>query len=161
MSHHRRMFRKSEAKLLTEEIADFRDALEFNERETRMEIVETGGMELFLFDGKPLLFKSENRLVPTLFFERFVASAPRITVDMGAIPHVCNGADVMAPGVRAITGGFSNGEFVVVQDEKYRKPIAVGKALFDSEVMSKTTRGAVIKTVHYVGDEMYNLSKTF
>ena len=161
MSHHRRMLRKSEAKLLTEEIAYFRDALEFDERETKMEVVEVSGMELFLFDGKPLLFKSEKQLVPTLFFERFVSSAPQITVDMGAIPYVCNGADVMAPGVRAITGGFLNGEFVVIKDEKYGKSIAVGRALFDSEAMRKTTRGAVVKTVHYVGDEMYNLSKTF
>jgi len=155
------MLRKSETKLLTQELAGFKDALNFDEQKTRIEVVEFSDEELFLFDGKPLLFRAESQLIPTLFFERYIASAPRIIVDMGAVPHVCNGADVMAPGVRAVTGRFSNAEFVVVQDEKHGKPIAVGRALFDSEGIGKVTRGAVVKTLHYVGDQVYNICKSF
>lgn len=160
MSHHRRMLRKSEIKPLISEFEVFKREIDFDDRKTKMEIIETGDIPVFLFDGKPLLFKAESQLIPTLFFERYVSSAPRIVVDMGAIPHICNGADVMAPGVRAVEGAFSSGKIIVVVDETHKKPIAIGRALSDSVAIGKTTRGAVMKTLHYVGDAIYNASKS-
>ena len=153
------MLRKSEIKPLISEIETFKNELEFDERKTRIEVIEIDGEQLFLFDGKPLLFKVEGQLIPTLFFERYITSAPKIAVDRGAIPHICNGADVMAPGVRNIEKSFPKEGFVVVVDETHGKTLAVGRALLDSETMRRTERGPIAKTLHYVGDKIYNTSK--
>jgi len=153
------MLRKSEIKPLISEIETFKNELEFDERKTRIEVIEIDGEQLFLFDGKPLLFKVEGQLIPTLFFERYITSAPKIAVDRGAIPHICNGADVMAPGVRNIEKSFPKEGFVVVVDETHGKTLAVGRALLDSETMRRTERGPIAKTLHYVGDKIYDTSK--
>ncbi|MEM3004020.1 MAG: DUF1947 domain-containing protein [Candidatus Bathyarchaeia archaeon] len=159
MSHRRRVLRKSEIKGLASEFETFRETFEFDYRKARVEIIENGG-QLLLLDSRPILFRSEGRLVPTLFFKRYLESAPKIVVDRGAVPHVCNGADVMAPGVRKVEGAFSKGAFVIVVDETYRKPLAVGNALVDSEMMRDTQHGPVVETLHYAGDTIYRIARS-
>lgn len=85
---------------------------------------------------------------------------PRITVDMGAVPHVCNGSDVMAPGIRKIEGDFVVGSLLTVVDERHGKFIAVGESLLGLEEMKAARRGKVIKNLHYVGDKVWDAIKT-
>ena len=71
----------------------------------RIEVAETGGPVRFYFvDREPLLFERGGVLFPTL---RGAMARPfrarRITVDMGAVPYVVNGADIMRPGIVAIS----------------------------------------------------------
>ena len=153
------MLKKSEIKKIFPEIDKFKNELGFDEKRTRIEIIVTDAGSLYLFEGKPLLFKSEEKLIPTLFFERYIRSAPQIVVDMGAVPHLCNGADLMAPGVQKVADEFSKGDFVLIVDEKYGKVIAIGEALFNSDEIIKLNQGKVIKTLHYVGDNIYEVSK--
>jgi predicted RNA-binding protein (TIGR00451 family) len=47
-----------------------------------------------------------------------------------------------------------------VVDEKHGKPLAVGESLDDSGSLRNTKQGAVVKSVHFVSDEIWNLSKT-
>jgi len=148
-------------KTLIPQLTKYMNELEFGEREKRVEIVEVAGQEILLIDGEPFLFKSEGQLFPTLVFERYISSAPYVVVDMGAVPHICNGADVMAPGVRAVSGSFLKGEIVIVLDETHKKPLAVGKALYDSEAMGKISSGAVVETLHYVGDKIWKAARSF
>src|SRR4030042_6655844 len=63
-----------------------------------VEAIETGRGELLLVDKKPLLFRTGEKVYPTLMFNEVVAKLPKGVVDMGAVRHVCNGAGVMAPG---------------------------------------------------------------
>ncbi|MBS7623137.1 DUF1947 domain-containing protein [Candidatus Bathyarchaeota archaeon] len=150
--------RKSEIKDLVREFEAFKDAFEFDYRKARVEIIENDE-PLLLLDNRPILFRSEGRLIPTLFFESYLEAAPKIVVDMGAIPRICNGADVMAPGVREVEGAFSKGGFVVVVDETHRKPLAVGNALVDSEMMRGVRHGPVVETLHYAGDTIYKIGR--
>jgi len=80
-----------------------------------------------------------------------------VVVDMGAIPHICNGADVMAPGVLRVEGEFSAGDLVLIVDERYGRPVAIGSALIDSEAVNSTKQGKVVKNLHYVGDKVWSL----
>ena len=153
------MLKKSEIKKIFPEIDKFRNELDFDEKRTRIEIIVTDAGSLYLFDGKPLLFRSEDKIIPTLFFERYISSAPKIIVDMGAIPHLCNGADVMAPGVQKVADEFSKGGLVLIVEEKYGKAIAIGEALFNSNEIIKMNQGKIIRTFHYVGDSIYEVSK--
>ena len=64
-----------------------------------VEVVESESGELLLIEGKPLLFKEGNTVFPTLLATELLTGLPKVVVDMGAVTFVCNGADVMAPGI--------------------------------------------------------------
>jgi PUA domain protein len=127
--------------------------------DAKIELVEIDFGEFFLINGKPLLFKIEGNILPTLIFKEVLASAPRVVVDMGAVPHICNGADVMAPGVVRFEGSFSKGDLVFVVDEKYGKPIAVGEIAYSNTEAAEIKHGAVVKNLHFVGDKIWNYLK--
>ena len=131
------------------------DVERFLGSKTRIEVNETETAELFIFDGKPLLARSGGESFPTLFFEELLSDIPRIVVDMGAVPYVCKGADVMAPGVRAVRGEFKENDLILVVDERHGKPLAVGVAIFSSEDMKAIKGGKTVKNLHYVGDKLW------
>ena len=124
-----------------------------------VEVVDSEVGLVYLVGGKPLFYRAEE-ILPMLTFNEFTAQAPKIIVDMGAVPYVCKGADVMAPGIRRIEGEFSKGDLVVVVDEKHGKALALGESLYDSQTARGVKKGAVVKTLHYVSDKIWNFVKT-
>ena len=125
-----------------------------------VEVAEADIGKIYLVNGKPLFFKVGERLLPTLLFPEFVSQAPKIVVDMGAVPYVCNGADVMAPGIVRVEGEFGKGDLVLVVDEKHGKPLALGESMSNVESARNIKQGAVVKTLHFVSDKIWNLAKT-
>jgi len=83
-----------------------------------------------------------------------VDELPRVVVDMGAIPYVCNGADVMAPGI-TVMDSFEAGDLVVVRDVAHGKALAIGRALKSSSDIEESRKGKVIENLHYVGDSLW------
>ncbi len=125
-----------------------------------IEIVESEVGDLILINGKPQLFKERDTVYPTLTATEIVASLPKAVVDMGAIRFVCNGADVMAPGIVRYEGSFSKGDIIVVVDVTHGKPLALGEVLYNSDEAKNVRQGPVIKSKHYVSDKIWNFSKT-
>ena len=125
-----------------------------------VEVVESDVGLIYLIGGKPLLYKTGEKVLPTLLFSEFNAQAPKIVVDMGAVPYVCKGADVMAPGIVRIEGEFSKGDLVLVVDMKFGKALALGESLYDAENARNTKKGPVVKTLHYVSDKIWDYTKT-
>jgi PUA-domain protein len=125
-----------------------------------VETVEGEFGELLLLEGKPVLFRIGEAVLPTLVATDILTHLAKVVVDMGAVRFVCNGADVMAPGIRRYEGNFVKGDIVVVADEKFGKPLALGEILFSSEEVKGIKQGPVIKTKHYVSDKVWNLAKT-
>lgn len=123
---------------------------------TNVEVIKADSTDIYLLNGKPALVQTNGNLHPTLTFDSFLNHAPKITVDMGAVPHICKGANVMAPGIRQYSGEFQKGDLVVIIDEKHGKPIAVGETLFSAEQAKNTKQGIIIKNIHYVGDKTWN-----
>ena len=78
-----------------------------------------------------------------------------VTVDMGAVKFLYNGADVMTPGILDADPGIQEGAPVWVRDEKNLKPLAVGKALMDGTRMKVESSGKAIKTLHYISDPIW------
>ena len=126
-----------------------------------IEVFESEWTQIFLVNGRPLLFKNENILLPTLFFSEVLEKLAKIVVDMGAVPYVCKGADIMAPGIVRIEGEFGKGELVVVVDVKHGKPLSLGESLLDSTTARTMKQGVVIKNLHYVSDRFWQLIKAF
>jgi len=126
-----------------------------------VESADTQVGKIFLINGKPLLAFYEDIVLPTLISNDILNRLPKIVVNMGAVPHICNGADVMAPGVVQIEGKFQADEFILIIDERNRKPLVIGKALFNSKDMKKLKKGRIVRNLHYVGDKLWKLLKQF
>jgi PUA domain protein len=126
---------------------------------TGVEVVETEFAEVFLINGRPLLAKTGENVYPTLVFDELFALAPKVVVDMGAVPYVCKGASVMAPGIRRFEGEFRKGDIVFVVDEKHGKALAVGEILYSMEEARKVKQGIVVKNSHFVSDRLWDFLK--
>ena len=113
---------------------------------------------LVLFaDDKPWIVRIQGRLFPSLKYDQVLVTLPKIIVDMGAVPHIANGAQIMRPGIRQIEGHFNRDDVIIIEDERHRKMIALGIAETDSEQMRTMTKGRVIANIHYVGDPLWQV----
>ncbi|MGC8998874.1 MAG: DUF1947 domain-containing protein [Candidatus Bathyarchaeia archaeon] len=121
----------------------------------KVELVEADFGEVYLLNSELALFKSGENVYPTLLFKEVFGFLPKVVVDMGAVPHVCNGADVMAPGILRFKGEFVKGDVVLVLDEKHGKAIAVGEILYSADEVAGVKHGTVVKNIHYVGDKIW------
>jgi len=117
-------------------------------------LIEKNSVKLIVKD-QPLFFYVNDLLVPTLKFLLTDNFLKKVTVDMGAVKFVANGADVMRPGITMFDEGIRKNECVVVVDETHNKPLAVAQALFSAEEMREKDSGKVLKTVHFVGDKIW------
>jgi PUA domain protein len=78
-----------------------------------------------------------------------------VQVDMGAIPFICNGANVMAAGINDVSPEISKGQFVWIRDENHHKPLGIGRALLDGKEILESKHGKAIKALHYIGDKIW------
>ena len=80
-----------------------------------------------------------------------------VAVDEGAIPFLRNGADCMGAGIHIADPSLGAGDFVWIRDQETGEPIATGTAIVDGEEMMSMTKGKAISTIHWVGDDLWNL----
>lgn len=127
------------------------------DRKRGVELVELeDGGRIYMQGGKPILISDGGKLMPALSASEDVLNTlPKVVVDMGAVPFVTNGADVMAPGIRKVDEGAKVGDVVLVVDEKHSKGLAVGVLLMEREEVLKRPKGKAVKNVHHVGDEIW------
>lgn len=104
-----------------------------------------------------ILVVKDGVILPFLNMQ-LLGSLPSVTVDMGAVKHICNGASVMRPGIVSMDK-FERGSIVVVKDERYGKYIAVGIATVSSDDAMSMSKGVIIDNKHYIGDRFWNECK--
>ena len=155
----RHTLRKSDANRLKERLyaeigAEAEDYLAHT-----IEVAETNSDTKIYFVGKkPYLLEMHNIIFPTLYGAlEFPITSRQVMVDMGAVSFVVNGADIMRPGVQAVTSDIKQNHPVIIVDERYKKPLAIGTALYNAEELMAQTLGKVVKTWHYIGDDIWNL----
>ncbi|MEM2141054.1 MAG: PUA domain-containing protein [Nitrososphaera sp.] len=100
----------------------------------------------------------KDAIVPFLGKPDVLAKFPAVTVDMGAVKFVCNGAKVLRPGIVEF-GQFKKGDIVVVKDQSHGKMLAVGVALEDSEAAKAMPKGYVVDNLHYISDKIWEAHK--
>ncbi len=128
---------------------------------SRVELELVKDAEVVFVDGEPVAMRKKGELFPVLVDTAAMERLPWVVVDMGAVPHVVGGADVMAPGIRRVQGKFSSGQLLVVVDEKHGKYLALGRSLVDSTTLSGLKKGKAIQNLHYVGDPVWEVVKGF
>lgn len=103
-------------------------------------------------------------LVPALKAVHLLPSLlPKAVVDRGAIKHIINGANVMAPGLLkqgSVYPAVEKGAYIAIYGEGMTCAMAVGTvAMGSSEVHEKKT-GVAIELVTHLGDSLYNYKQS-
>ena len=80
-----------------------------------------------------------------------------VVVDMGAVRFVTKGADIMSPGIVDADESIVPDDIVIIVEETHNKPLAIGISLISGPEMVENTEGKAIKSIHYVGDSIWNL----
>jgi len=156
----RTSLREKEARLILAEFnSRFQPTGEVFRSKPRVETIDVRDGELIFVNGQPLILRKKGRLIPSLKFDEATQRLPKVVVDMGAVPHVCNGADVMVKGIRKIEGTFGKGDVVLVVDERYGKHLAVGEALESSDSIRAMDKGKAISNLHFVSDDAWETMK--
>ncbi len=103
--------------------------------------------------------KIGQTFLPFLSDTETLKKFPSATVDMGAVKFMCDGANVMRPGIRSFTE-FEKGQLVCIVEESQKKFLAVGRALVSSEEMKTMNKGIVIENLHYISDTYWEIKKS-
>ena len=148
----RRALRRRDAAALLDEASGIVGGVEASMVE---EALTGDGRTVYILDDEIIFFRDGGSLVPMLR-SPYVDRLPAAVVDMGAVPFVCKGADVMAPGITEVRGEFNAGHLVVVRDVRHGKALAVGRALMPSGEIMGSRKGKAIRNLHYVGDKLWN-----
>jgi PUA domain protein len=127
--------------------------------------LETGILDddtrVLIYQNEILFFETNKRFFPTLHaLLKDMVSIPKVSVDMGAIRFVVNGADIMRPGITKIEDDVRKDAAVAIVDETHGKPLAVGIATMNAEEMRAATSGKVVLSVHYVNDHLWDFTKS-
>jgi len=127
----------------------------FTEDDT-VDMAEGPEFEAIFVDGKILAFVTGG--VPFLTVRgllRYPAAKRSVTVDMGAVKFVYNGADVMGPGIVDADPSIAPGDLVWIRDVNNKRPLAVGRALVSGEAMSRREKGKAVQAILHVGDKLW------
>jgi PUA domain protein len=154
----RNVLRKTDQKALVNDIFEaFGDTTSFDNR--KLEYVESDGQDFIFVDGEPLLFKIDGKIFPTV--KGALKLSPvrrRVVVDPGAVKFIINGADTMSPGIVEADPEIKVGDLVIIVEKAHGKAIGIGRALIEGKEMARG-KGKAVKSIHYVGDEIWNLEQ--
>ncbi len=155
----RKRLREKEVKALSEAISNKVGVPVFSTDNT-VDQAESSDMDIVFVDGEVDAFIQEGKPFLTVRgLLKYNATRSFVTVDMGAIRFVINGADIMGPGIVEADVNIQPGDLVWVRDEKNRKPLAVGQALITGEEMIAKKPGKAIKSILFVGDKLWKLDE--
>ena len=105
------------------------------------------------------ILKIDDQYLPFLNQTQVLEKFPNVMVDMGAVKFMCNGANVMRPGIKRYTE-FGANDIICVIEESQHKFLAVGRAMTDSSALEGMSKGEVVKNLHYISDKYWEISKT-
>ena len=110
---------------------------------------------IYYIDGEPFMALTGDDIIPLLRYKQHdYTRMPSIIVDMPAVPHIINGANLLRPGITAMEE-YDQGSIIIVRDENNKVPIAVMKSLYDSTTIMSMDKGKVALSLHHVNDRLW------
>jgi len=155
MIRKRKRLRAKEVKAYSEELGAQLDLPPFTVDDA-VDLAESSEFNVIFVNGEILAMVYEGKTFLTVRgLLRYKPQRKFVTVDMGAVPYVRNGADIMAPGIVDADAGIKEGDMVWIRDIKNLVPLAVGVSAVSGEELRKGGKGKVIRTIHNVGDKLW------
>jgi malignant T-cell-amplified sequence len=130
-------------------------------RDLKIAELDNDGLAI-IFDGGLNLYFARNaasEYFPLLKDEVVVPNLASATVDAGAVKFVCNGANIMRPGIVSFSGEFGKKEIISVREATHSKAIAIGRAYDARQLLDASKKGPAIENLHYVGDKFWESLK--
>ena len=154
---HRHRLRRKETRKLADELMCALGVATFDEGDA-VDMGDTQRFQVVIFQNEVVGIVVDGSVFLTVKgLLRWKPQKRAVSVDEGAIRFICNGADVMGPGISGADPSIAPGDMVWVRDSRYQKPLAVGKAIVGGAVMASRAPGKAVKNIHYVGDELWTL----
>ena len=152
----RNYLKKKKIKEIKKELGQYGSLIN---NKSKVEVLEADEYDYILVDGEPYIIMIDNKPYPTLksILANNELENKTVVVDMGAVRFVTNGADIMSPGIVEADDTIVPGDLVVIVDVNNKKPLAIGESLITGPEMVESSKGKAIKSLHYVGDEIWNL----
>ena len=157
---NRHRLRQKEIRAIAEGIEQALGAKVFDEGST-VDMAEGPGYQVVYVDGeiRALVFDDGTPFLTVRGLLRYSATRRFVTVDMGAVKYVANGADVMGPGIVEADAGIAEGDLVWIRDVKNKRPLAIGRSLMSGEALARKGKGKSLTSVHHVGDRIWQLDE--
>jgi len=153
----RHQLRKAQQKEIIDTIRNILEDADTVIGKKRIELAQAEDYKLILVDGKPLFFITDGKPFFTVRGALELQPQKRLViVDAGAVSFVAKGADIMRPGIVSADPDIEEGDLVIIVEQAHGKPLAIGRALVSGEQMTGDS-GKVIRTIHYVGDRIWNI----
>lgn len=144
---------KKDVKMLKESLS----ALGITLESTSIELDERKGEKCYFVNGKPYVYVG-NRVIPTLFLlNDAMPEKMYVTVDDGAVPHIINGANVFAQGIKEMDPEIVENSMVFIRNTK-KQYIATGISSRSAAEIMENKKGEAIILIHFPGDK---IMKTF
>ena len=151
----RKRLRSKDIKALSSQLEEMLGVPVFTEDDT-VDIAESSEFDVLFVDNDILGLVIEGK--PFLTVRGVIKYKPAkryVTVDMGAVPFITNGADCMGPGIVEADASIAAGDFVWIRDEKNKVPLAVGISERSGDELIKKGAGKAIRNIHNVGDKLW------
>ncbi len=154
---HRHRLRRKEIKKIADDIELALGVKTFDEG-AAVDMADALKLEVVLFENSVIAVLLEGKAFLTVRgLLKWPPQKAYVSIDEGAVRFICNGADVMGPGITGADRTIKEGDLVWVRDAKHGKPLAIGKALVPCETMAARSPGKAVKNLHYIGDDLWNL----
>lgn len=154
---HRHRLRRKEIRKLADDIMAALGVATFDEGDA-VDLGDTQRFQVILFQNEAVgIMVDQSAFLTVKGLLRWKPQKRFVSVDEGAIKFLCNGADVMGPGISEADPSIAPGDMVWVRDFLHKKPLVVGKAIVGGAVMASKAPGKAVKNIHYVGDELWTL----
>jgi len=151
----RYFLKKKMVKEIKSELGDYGSFI--NNKDT-LEMLEAEDYDFILVNGEPYIIMINEKPYPTLKAAlNLELDSKVVVVDMGAVRFVTKGADIMSPGIVDADDEIVEGDIVIIVEETHNKPLAMGISLISGPEMVENDEGKAIKSLHYVGDAIWNL----
>ena len=147
--------------------SDTNQILELVSKQWKQELPKIKNLKVYFIDDNSKLIigagitilKINDDYLPFLNQTEILEKFPNVMVDMGAVKFMCNGANVMRPGIKRYTE-FGANDVICVIEESQHKFLAVGRAMTDSSDLEGMSKGEIVKNLHYISDKYWEISKT-
>jgi len=151
----RKRMRGKEIKAFSSELEEVLGVHVFTEDDP-VDYAESSDFDLLFVGGDILGLVLEGR--PFLTIRGAMKYKPikrYVTVDMGAVPFITNGADCMGPGIVEADPSIKAGDLVWIKDVKNGMPLAIGVSERSGQELIQKAPGKAVRNIHNVGDKLW------
>jgi PUA-domain protein len=151
--------REKEIRTLSDELSEMLGVTVFTTKDT-VDLADSSEFKLIFVNNEILGLLIKGRpFLSVRGFLKYPATKRFVTVDMGAVPFVTKGADVMGPGIVDADPEIKVGDLVWVREMKFSKALAIGEALANGDEMLAKKPGKLVKSIAYVGDKLWKFGE--